>query len=168
MHLLHALADRAAKNCATPNSVVNFYREKFEAQWERTKKSGEENGTLIFYEAATNTYPTVELSQGAHFGGVPSLPQGRPETHKALADFRQSNRDVFFLAIFHTHPDFPGGDSRSGKPSGDDEQWQLDFENPLGIIRTSKGYSFFTGGRHHFDQNDPRANECIWSLNRRK
>lgn len=162
-----ALAERAAKNCATPNSIVNHFREKFEAQWARTRRSGEENGTLVFYEAKTNTYPTVELSEGKHFDGGPALPEGRMETRKALEEFSKAKRDVIFMAIFHTHPNYPGGDSREGKPSGGDIQWQADFRNPLGIIRTSNGYSFFTNG-YSFDQKDSRANECVVTLNRRK
>jgi hypothetical protein len=89
------------------------------------------------------------------------------ETKQAISDFSKANRDVVFLAFFHTHPDFPGGDSRSGKPSGGDLQFQLDFSNTLGIIRTSNGYSFYSDGRS-FDSKDVRANNCIWRLNQKK
>ena len=163
-----ALAERAAKNCATPNSVVAYFRKDFEAQWERTTQSGEENGSLIFYEQATNKYHKVTLSQGRHLGSDPALPEVGPETRKAFDDFRNAKQEVYFFAFFHTHPNYPhSGDSRSGDPSGGDIQYQSDYRNVLGIIRTGKGYSFFSNGRT-FWPNDARANECIWTLNHRR
>ena len=36
------------------------------AQWERTTRSGQENGSLIFYESATNQYLRISLSEGKH------------------------------------------------------------------------------------------------------
>jgi len=50
------------KNCATPNSLVEYFKKDFEAQWDRTSRSGGENGSLLFYEQANNTYPKVTLS----------------------------------------------------------------------------------------------------------
>jgi hypothetical protein len=58
------------KNCATPNSLVELFKKDFEAQWKRTTQSGEENGSLLFYEQATNTYPKVTLSEGEFFANV--------------------------------------------------------------------------------------------------
>jgi hypothetical protein len=166
-----ALAERAAKNCATPNSIVAQFKKVFEAQWTRTSQSGEENGTLIFYEQSTNAYPTVTLSEGRHMkegvGSIPSMPEIGPETRKAFDDFLKAERTVYLLGYFHTHPNFPGGDSQSGNPSGGDIQYQLDNRNALGIIRTGKGYSFFSNGRT-FLPNDPRANECVWTLNHQR
>jgi YD repeat-containing protein len=169
------------KNCATPNSLVKYFKTQFEAQWDKTAKSakpgveGEENGSLIFYEGATNKYPIVELSEGSHVRlgstsyapSVPGLPEVGPETSKALADFSSSRRSVYFLAFFHTHPDFAGfpPESRSGDPSDWDKQYQRDYGNVLGIIRTSKGYSFFSNGKA-FRSGDAKADECIWELNR--
>ncbi len=167
-----ALADRAAKNCATPNSIVAHFKKDFEAQWTRTTKSGEENGSLIFYEQATNTYPKVRLSEGRHMTdritSVPALPEIGPETRQAFEDFAKANRKVYFLAFFHTHPNYPRtGESRSGGPSSGDIQYQSDFKNALGILRTGKGYSFFSNGTT-FWPGDSRANECIWTLNHRR
>jgi hypothetical protein len=159
------------KNCATPNSLVEAFKADFEAQWDRTRQSKQENGTLIFYELQTNSYPTVKLSEGRHIQyrhtSEPGLPESRAETRKALADFAKAGRNVYFLAIFHTHPDYPGGTSQSGNSSGGDNQFQLDFGNPLGIIRTSKGYSFYSNGRT-FWPKDTKANECVWTLNHQK
>jgi len=167
-----ALAERAAKNCATPNSIVAHFKKEFEAQWARTTQSGEENGSLIFYEQATNTYPKVTLSEGRHMTdritSVPAMPEIGPETRKAFEDFAKANQKVYLLAVFHTHPDYPYSmGSRSGNPSNYDIQYQSDHQNALGIIRTSKGYSFFSNGKT-FWPNDPRANECIWTLNHQR
>jgi len=166
-----ALAERAAKNCATPNSLLRYFNNEFEDQWKRTQKSGEENGSLLFYEKSNNTYPRVQLSEGSHvtdrITSVPALPESRKETRKAIQDYKNEGRDVYFLAVFHTHPDFSPGDPRSGEPSPDDVQFQSDFKNVLGIIRTSKGYTFFSNGKK-FDSTDARANECITTLNSRR
>lgn len=144
------------KNCATPNSIVEQVKAEFEAHWDRTTKSGEENGSLLFYEAATNTYPEVKLSEGRHlrFGKtqyapyLPTMPEIGPETRKALANFRSQGRDVYFLAYFYTHPNFASGRSATGEPSQDaDVPYQKDMGNPLGIIRTANGYSFFSSGK---------------------
>jgi hypothetical protein len=161
------------KNCATPNSIVEQFKNDFEAQWKRTTQSGEENGSLVFYEKSTNTYPLVKLSEGRHlrFGktqyapNVPAMPEIGRETDKALAEFRTTERSVYFLAFFHTHPNYPGGDSRSGEPTADaDIPYQSRYGNPLGIIRTGRGYSFFSNGKT-FRPSDPKANDCIWQLN---
>jgi len=155
------------KNCATPNSVVAQYNLEFEAQWNRTSGSGEENGSLVFYEQTANNYMRISLSEGRHFEGVPAMPEIRSETRKAIDYFKREERTLYLLAIFHTHSNFRNGESRSGAPSGDDIQLQSDFGNPLGIIRTGKGYSFFSNGRT-FWPDDPRANECIWILNNQR
>jgi hypothetical protein len=157
--------------CATPNSIVEQFRNDFEAQWRRTTQSGEENGSLLFYEQANNTYPKVTLSEGRHvtdrITSVPAMPEIGPETRKAFDDFKRAGRSVYFLAFFHTHPNFPSGDSRSGNPSWHDIQYQSDHRNVLGILRTGKGYSFFSNGRT-FGPDDARANECIWILNNQR
>jgi hypothetical protein len=162
-----ALAERAAKNCATPNSVVAHFRNEFEAQWKRTTQSGEENGSLIFYEQATNNYMRISLSEGRHFEGGPAMPEIRREIRNARDYFSREGRTLHLLAIFHTHPNYPSGDSRSGDPSSGDEQLQSDYGNALGIIRTGKGYSFYSNGKT-FWPDDPRANECIWTLNNQR
>ncbi len=152
------------KNCATPNSIVEQFKNDFEAQWKRTTQSGEENGSLLFYDKGTNAYPRVALSEGRpDTDGVPALPLARPETDKAFDDFRRSGRSIYFLAFFHTHPNYRSGDSRSGGPSGGDVQYQSDYRNVLGILRTGKGYSFFSNGSTFWPDN-PRADECAWIL----
>jgi hypothetical protein len=91
-------------------------------------QSGEENGSLLFYDQATNTYPRVSLSEGRHIRlgrtqnapVVPAMPEIGPETRRALDSFASARRSVYFLAFFHTHTNYPGGDSRSGDPSRDD------------------------------------------------
>lgn len=169
------------KNCATPNSLVQQFKKEFEALWDKTVASsepgveGEEFGSLIFYEASTNTYPLVELSPGRHLRMgktsyapyVPALPEIGPDTQKALTEFRNQKRSVELIVFFHTHPDYPGipSNSRSGKASPDDETYQRNYRNPLGIIRTGNGYSFFSNGKS-FSTTDELANECIWVLNR--
>lgn len=81
--------------------------------------------------------------------------------------FNQAKRKVEFLAFFHTHPNFPGipAESRSGAPTPEDTDYQRRRGNPLGIIRTGKGYSFFSNGKE-FGPEDARANACIVDLNR--
>ena len=161
------------KNCATPNSIVELFKKELESQWERTTRSGEENGSLLFWERATNTYPRVPLSEGSHIRlgttqyapYIPAMPEIGPETRSAQDNFAAAGRTVDFLAFFHTHPNYPGGDSGSGDPSGDDIDYQSQHGNVLGIIRTGNGYSFFSNGRT-FGANDPKANDCIWELNR--
>jgi len=156
------------KNCATPNSIVEYFKNKLEDHWSRTTETGEENGSLLFYEAATNSYPDVKLSEGRHlrFGTtqyapvLPAMPEIGPETRAAFQNFSAQGRTVYFLAFFHTHP----GSSQTGKPSGGDIQYQIDMNNVLGIIRTRNGYSFFSNGKT-FGPGDAQANECIWLLN---
>jgi hypothetical protein len=161
------------KNCATPNSIVEQFKNEFEAQWTRTTQSGEENGSLVFYEGTTNTYPLVKLSEGRHlrYGKtqyapvVPTMPEIGPETDKAIGSFRTAGRSVYFLAYFHTHPNFTSGASRSGEPSLDaDVPYQSRHGNVLGIIKTGQGYSFFSNGKT-FRPGDAQANDCIWQLN---
>ena len=167
-----AMAIAQRKNCATPNSIVEQYKLEFEAQWNRTLRTGEENGALIFYEQAANSYFRLSLSEGRHFTdritSVPAMPEVRRETRNAFDDFSRQGRSLYLLAFFHTHPNFPHtGESRSGDPSGDDVQYQSDHGNALGILRTGKGYSFFSNGRT-FRPDDPRANECIWIVNNQR
>lgn len=100
------------KNCATPNSIVEQFKNDFEAQWKRTTQSREENGSLVFYEKATNTYPLVKLSEGRQlrFGrtqygySVPAMPEIEPETNKAIGNFKSQRRDAYFLAFFILTP----------------------------------------------------------------
>jgi hypothetical protein len=168
------------KNCATPNSIVENFKKEFEALWDKTMATakpgveGEEFGALVFYEQASNTYPIVELSPGRHvpIGSknspkVPALPEVGPDTNNALATFRNQNRIVEFLVFFHTHPNYTGipTESRAGKPSPDDKDFQRNHGNPLGIIRTGNGYFFFIKGKE-FGQTDARANDCITTLKR--
>ncbi len=167
-----AMAIARRKNCATPNSIAEQFKDEFEAQWNRTLRTGEENGSLVFYEQATNTYYRVSLSEGRHVSdritSVPALPEIGPETRNAFDHFSRVGRTVYLLAFFHTHPNFPhSGESRSGDPSGDDIQYQSNHGNALGILRTGKGYSFFSNGRR-FWPDDARANECIWILNKQR
>ena len=168
------------KNCATPNSMVEQFKSEFEALWQKTVASsgpdteGEEFGSLIFYEASSNSYPLVQLSPGEHvrYGTTsyapnhPALPKVGPDTENALREFRNQKRSVEFYVFFHTHPNFIGGDSRSGEPSGDDESYQRNYQNPLGILRSGKGYSFYSNGKTFWPKDD-LANECIWKLNRK-
>jgi YD repeat-containing protein len=165
------------KNCATPNSIVETFKAKFESLWDETVKSGiraqkegDENGMAIFYESSNNTYPEVQFSQGYHFeaksgyyNSGPQMPEARSELRRALMDFHVARRAVALFAIFHTHPDYLGGDNRNATPTEDDTGWLRDFGNPLGIIRNGKGYGFFIKGEN-FGPDDPRANECIWDL----
>jgi hypothetical protein len=168
------------KNCATPNSLVEQFKREFESLWEKTASprpgvEGEEHGALVFYEAATNNHPFVELSPGKHMRlgktqyapNVPAMPNIGPETREAFAGFSKSKRAVNFLAFFHTHPNYVGlpPESRSGDPSQQDEDYQRDHGNPLGIVRTGKGYSFFSNGKT-FGPGDAKANDCVWQLNR--
>ena len=121
----------------------------------------------MFYEPATNQYLRISLSEGKYFEGVPALPDVRIETKRAISEFRKAKRDVYFLAFFHTHPDFFDGESRKNTPTAADVQYQSDFRNPLGIIRSSKGYGFFSNGKS-FDSQHVNANSCIWRLNQKK
>src|SRR5215208_4857826 len=79
------------KNCATPNSIIEQFLSDFDAQWKRTTESGEENGSLLFYERATNSYPKVTLSEGRHLTdritSVPAMPEIGPETRQAFFGF---------------------------------------------------------------------------------
>ncbi|HEX6042837.1 MAG TPA: hypothetical protein VFZ22_00005, partial [Pyrinomonadaceae bacterium] len=162
------------KNCATPNSIVEQYKLELEAQWERTTRTGEENGSLFFWERAKNLYHRISLSEGKHIRlgttqyapVIPTMPEIGPETRNAIQYFSQSERNGEFLAFFHTHPNYPGGDSRSGEPTSDgDVPYQKANKNVLGIIRTGKGYSFFSNGKT-FWPNDSKANDCIVDLNK--
>jgi hypothetical protein len=166
-----AMAIAQRKNCATPNSIVEQYKLEFEAQWNRTLRTGEENGSLVFYEHAANTYFRLSLSEGRHLtdriSTDPAMPESRGETRRALDYFRREGRNLYFLAFFHTHPNSPHTGKSSTGPSGDDIQFQSDFGNALGILRTGTGYSFFSNGRT-FRPDDARANECIWSLNKQR
>lgn len=134
-------------------------------------KSGEENGSLVFYNQAKNTYPLVALSEGRHWPprrtqytpSLPALPDVGPETVKAKAD----HPGAYFMAVFHTHPNWRSGESAPGGPSPDDIQYQSNHGNVLGIIRTGNGYSFFSNGKT-FGPKDAKANECIVDLNRRR
>jgi hypothetical protein len=78
-------------------------------------------------------------------------------------DFHVARRAVALFAIFHTHPNYLGGDSRNATANDDDMGFARDFGNPLGIIRNGKGYGFFIRGEN-FGPDDPRANDCIWDL----
>jgi len=91
---------------------------------------------------------------------LPAMPDIGPETARAKAD----HRGAYFMAVFHTHPNWVSGASAPGDPSGEDIQYQSDHGNVLGIIRTGKGYSFFSNGRT-FRPSDAKANDCIWELN---
>jgi hypothetical protein len=164
------------KNCATPNSLVEQFKARFESLWDKTVKSqprnteDEENGEAIFYEQSSNTYPEVQFSQGYHFEAKsgyykspPQMPEARTELRKAISAFEVAKRSVVLLAVFHTHPDYIGGDNRKAEPTQDDSDFLRDFGNPLGIIRNGKGYGFFINGKN-FPSNDPRADQCIWDL----
>jgi YD repeat-containing protein len=165
------------KNCATPNSLVETFKGNFESLWDRTvnsgirgEREGEENGTAIFYESSNNTYLEVQFSQGYHFESKsgyyksgPQMPNARSELRKAITGFETARRKMALLAVFHTHPNFLGGDSRNATPTSDDKDFLRDFGNPLGIIRSGKGYGFFIKGKE-FGPDDPKANECIWDL----
>ncbi|MCG3146362.1 MAG: hypothetical protein HONDAALG_04397 [Gammaproteobacteria bacterium] len=170
-------------NCATPNSLINDpeHKKLFEALWDRTMASGEENGAAIFYESVTNTYHKIKLSEGEHMKvlstdkqrvvyEVPTMPNAGREMKAALNNFAAEKRDVLFMAFFHTHPNYKStGNSRDGEPSGflGDANTQEDFRFPLGIIRTGDGYFFFMGFKS-FRSDDPRANKCIWELIKEK
>jgi RHS repeat-associated protein len=171
---LMAGAGAPQKNCATPNSLVEFFKSKFEALWKSTVESahdgngGEENGADVFYEQSTNTYPLVQFSQGVHlpYLGVstPEMPKAYEETKAAINKFSEEGRVDYFMAFFHTHPDWAPG--RPSNPDGDPEDMVFTryFGNVLGIIRSSSGYRFYSGGQT-FGPEDPRANECIVDLN---
>ncbi len=160
---------------------LETFKAKFDSLWDRTvksgirgKKEGEENGGAIFYEPSSNTYPVVEFSQGYHFesrsgyySSGPQLPEARRELRKAIAGFQVERRKVTLFAVFHTHPDYLGGEKRNSTPSRDDKEWLKDFGNPLGIIRSGKGYGFVIHGKE-FGPDDPKANDCIWDLMRSK
>lgn len=133
---------------------------------------GEEFGALVFYERSTNSYPIVELSPGRHvpIGSpsspkVPAMPDVGPDTENALRIFRNKKRTVDFLVFFHTHPNSAGypPQSATGKPSYGDENYQRDYQNPVGVIRTGNGYSFYIKGKY-FGPNDAMANDCITDL----
>lgn len=74
-----AMAIAQKKNCATPNSIVEQYNLEFEAQWNRTLRTGEENASLVFYEQSANNYFRLSLSEGRHlYDGIttgPALPE---------------------------------------------------------------------------------------------
>lgn len=155
--------------CVTPNKIINFpaFRSIFERQWERTKQSGQENGTVLILEPQAQPIALLhsrELSEGRHvkmgIGNVPAMPEAAGETDKHLASLRRDGRRVVLLAFFHTHPDLYGGRSRTNDPSGDDYQFQFEYGNALGIIRTSNGYSFFSNGTTFWPDN-PKADECL-------
>jgi RHS repeat-associated protein len=158
----------ASAKCATPNNLVNYLKKNFESLWDKTSKSGEENGELVFWERSTNTYPEVQLSEGRHVRqgpteyapNLPMMPEVGPETTKAFDTFAAAGRSVNFIAFFHTHPNLVSGASQNGDPSWDDTQYQSIHGNVLGIIRTGNGYSFYLNGRK-FGADDPKADECI-------
>jgi hypothetical protein len=125
-------------------------------------------GAVVFYDPKSNSYPYTELSPGRHEGkqfipNPPAMPDARADILKALNEFSRQNLKVGFLALFHTHPDFRGGDSRSVQPTAGDVAVQRDFGIRLGIIRSSKGYGFYNNF-DTFGPDDPRANDCIWNL----
>ncbi|MEP7338581.1 MAG: hypothetical protein ABI977_12655, partial [Acidobacteriota bacterium] len=166
------------KNCATPNSLINDpeHRKLYESLWDRTMGSGEENGAATFYEAATNTYHKVTLSEGEHekqlssdrqrvITEIPTMPKAKREMEGALEKFAAEKRNVLFMAFYHTHPNYRSGGSSPGEPSGafGDVGVQRNFRSPLGIIRNGDGYSFYMGFST-FRSDDPRANTCIWEL----
>jgi hypothetical protein len=161
------------EGCATANKLINDpkLRKIFEGLWQRTTESGEENGALLILEPEAKPISMIwgeTVSEGRHirFGttdyapNLPALPDIGIDTRKIFDKFRSQGRKVVLLAFFHTHPNYPGGDSQSGNPSGPDEQFQSDNGNALGIIRTGNGYSFFLNGKT-FGPSDPRADECI-------
>jgi hypothetical protein len=158
------------EGCVTPNKLINDedFKRVFEALWERTQKSGQENGAVIIYEPAANTLHAESLSEGEtiregksqYAPAIPAMPKSRSEINQHLSNYRSAGRRVALYAIFHTHPDFSPGNSRTGKPSGGDDQVQFDFGNPLGIIRTSKGYSFYDDGIL-FWPTEAKADQCI-------
>lgn len=118
------------KNCATPNSTVEQYKLEFEAQWNRTLRTGEENGSAVFYEQASNNYMRISLSEGRHIDNLPAMPESRRETRNARDYFSREGRTLYLLAFFHTHPNYAhSGESQSGNPSDGDIQFQSDFGN---------------------------------------
>lgn len=156
-------------DCLTPNSLVNnpAVRQSLDQAMRDTMRSGEENGGWMFYDPRANLMFVNRAAEGRHVnmgrveGMRPAMPNFVDETLDQFDQFRQNGRSVSLMAFFHTHPNSritgqPGG---SG-PSGPDAQFQFDFGNRLGIIVTSAGVSFFSGGLK-FDSNDRRANECI-------
>jgi RHS repeat-associated protein len=166
-------------NCATPNSVLKQFKKDFDLQWDQTIDSKEENGSAIFYDNDSKTYPKeslYKLKQGRHVpfrnpstGNILSMDPAMPDAPGELRDlkdkFRQEGRNMYLLAFFHTHPNYVSGESRSGDPSDDDVNTLKRLNIPLGILKTGKGYSFFTPHSNKgFTEDDPRANDCIWKL----
>lgn len=97
------------------------------------------------------------------------MPKAPEEIRNALQKFEvEEKRDIFFMALFHTHPNFSDGKSRSNEPSyawGDTDVQKKFFGHfPLGIIRSGEGYRFFIGISPQFFSDDARANKCIWEL----
>lgn len=155
----------------TPNKLINEpkFRQLLDELWKRTTESGEENGALVIIEPAASTLHSIELSEGQHITlgnktqyapRVAAMPEIGPETRAALNRFRGAGRQVALFAFFHTHPNYASGGSGSGDPSGSDIQFQYDYGNPLGVIRTGSGFSFFSDGVA-FRPGDAKADECI-------
>lgn len=119
----------------------------------------------MFYEGKINTVHVNRASPG----NPTSMPNIGPDTRNQFSQFRSEGRNVRMIAFFHTHANLPGdprygtGGSRSNSPSGDDDQFQFDRGNPLGIIRAGSGYAFFSNGRA-FYPSDKKADMCIEDL----
>jgi hypothetical protein len=157
------------KNCATPNSIVETFKTHFEELWDKTVASGtegtegEENGEAIFYDPSNNTYPEVQFSQGVHLRSRTSYGPTRPALPRAMQELEEAvtkYSNATLLVVFHTHPDFIGGESRSNKPTKDGDEDFISGFGGLGIIRSGSGYGFYINGEN-FGPDSPLANECI-------
>ena len=164
-------------NCATPNSIINSpeFKNLFEQNWERSLKSGEENGVAIFYEKATNQYHKFQLSEGRHIDfrstdgqrvvySLPAMPDAEDEVAIERSRYYRERREIYFMAFFHTHPS--GGPDPTGAYG--DVDLQKKWWYPLGIIRSEDGYSFYMGNTRSFGPDSFRADKCIWQLTQEK
>jgi YD repeat-containing protein len=131
--------------CVTIGWLVNeaFISTALKEAWEKTEKSGEENGLFMLYDQKLNMVHVGFASQGvhrpdSHGGMMPAMPKFGAD-YKAFVKALGGNQ--VFLTDAHTHR------FHSGYPSGDDMQaiYDLGGAGADGIIITDKEkYSLYS------------------------
>jgi hypothetical protein len=111
--------------------------------WNRTEKSGEENGLFAVFDATNNRVHVITTSQGVHIpdghgGQMAAMPKFVEEYKKFVAGLGVK---VTYITDVHTHP------GHYEHPSGADV-WALDAlggSGATGVIITNKGkFSLYT------------------------
>lgn len=125
--------------CVTISWLIGqpFVSTALEEAWDRTAKSGEENGVFAVYDPKNNTVHVGVASQGRHIpdghgGSMPAMPSFGADYTKFINEL---GVPVSYITDAHSHPDhYPN-------PSGFDVQALDGLGGPdaVGLIITDRG-----------------------------